>query len=989
MSNQRRVHSGDWKRKASLKIGSIRLPKAFVKNAILVLGVLLAAGSIGVLGLFAYVSRDLPDPNSLTDRAVSQTTKIYDRTGEHLLYEIYGEENRTLVKFQEGLCKDATDLDVDPNGIPLRALQATIAAEDHAFCSHHGISYKGLLRAALFGGSRGGGSTLTQQLVKNAILTNERTLTRKVKELILSIELERRYAKDEILQIYFNEIPYGSTFYGIGAAAQNYFGKSTKDLTLGEIATLAALPQLPTFYLNNPDRLKIRRDFILDEMTDLDFISLEEATEAKNFETPVKSRVSNIKAPHFVEYVKVLLAEKFGTRQVEEGGFRVLTSLDFDKQVIAEEEVVKGVEERGEQYGFNDAALVAIDPKNGHILAMVGSADYFNNEINGKVNVALRPRQPGSSFKPIVFAKAFEAGYTPNTILWDVRTDFPTETGTYSPNNYDLGERGPIRMREALQGSLNIPAVKTVYLAGVEASIAFAERLGYTTFGDRSRFGFAIVLGGAEVKLLEHTAAYAAFANDGVRHDTVAILKIEDASGNVIEEWKAGDGIKVMEPNVARTITDVLADNNARAYVFGLTSYVQLGARPVAAKTGTTNDYHDGWTMGYTRSLAVGVWTGNADLANTAMKKGADGSKIAAPIWNGFMKRALDKTPVESFIKPEIKITGKPVLDGQLPATTVTIDTFSGKLATEFTPPSMREERKFAQYHEILQFIKRSDPLGAPPEDPTKDSQYAAWEKGVADWIAREEIRTGIKVTNAVPPTEFDDVHLPANLPSVEIVTPFENEEFGTRDIHVAVNASAPRGVSRVELYLDGFYLGTDTHDPYELTVRIPNTVSRGFHTLKAIAYDDVDNAGSDTVGIRLSSDAAAATFSIIDPKNGQTIEQTGRPFSVAIELQNPTSFARILAYAKPVGAGDRQSIGVKSNPDSPFITFDWTVPVSGDWVLSAVAEPNTGSGSIETSGVLVHVSGSAGSPPPPTPPAAGTLPPVIPNVNLNPFATP
>ena len=335
------------------------------KNLILLVVALGIAGSLALLILLTFLGRTLPDPGTLTTRSVSQSTKIFDRTGENLLYEVHGEENRTLVKLAESFCGNKEDLDIDDNGIPLFALQATIAAEDRAFCTHKGFSVKGIARAVLANlrGSRVGGSTLTQQLVKNAILTTEKKYSRKIKELILSVEIERRYSKDEILQIYFNEIPYGSTNYGIQAAAQNYFGKSVTDITLSEAATLAALPQRPTAFLNNPDLLKTRRDWILSSMVDLEFITEAEAEVAVLEEIDIRPRISNIQAPHFVFYVKQLLEEEYGQRQVEEGGLKVITTLDLDKQIIAEEEVEKGVDERSERYEFSNASLVAIDPK--------------------------------------------------------------------------------------------------------------------------------------------------------------------------------------------------------------------------------------------------------------------------------------------------------------------------------------------------------------------------------------------------------------------------------------------------------------------------------------------------------------------------------------------------------------------------------------------------------------------------------------------------
>lgn len=965
-----RYPSHDWNRHRRARRGwrlpKVKLSRAALHTALLVASLAVMAGSLFALGLFAFVSRDLPDPKQLTERSIPETTQIFDRTGEHLLYEIFGAENRKLVKLQEAFCqKGSSDLETDAQGIPLYAVQATIAAEDRKFCTHGGFSVTGLLRAVAFGGSRGGGSTLTQQLVKNAILSNERTLTRKAKELILSLELERRYGKDEILQIYFNEIPYGSTYYGLQAASTNFFGKDVKDLTLAESATLAGLPQVPTFYINNPDRLRVRRDWILNTMAELGFVSEEEAEAAKKEDTPLRDAVTDITAPHFVFYVKEQLEETYGQRAVEEGGLKVITTLDFDKQAIAEEEVKRGVEERGKQYSFTNAALVAEDPKTGQILAMVGSKDYFDDAIHGKVNVATRARQPGSSFKPVVYGKGFEMGYSPSTVLWDVNTTFPTATGDYSPKNYDLGERGPIRVREALQGSLNIPAVKMSALVSVPNTLDFAERLGYTTLSDRSRFGLSIVLGGAEVKLIEHVGAYATFAREGVRLPQVSILKVEDAQGKALEEWKPTEGAKAMDAEVARTVSDVLSDNAARAYVFGPNNALTLGSRPAAAKTGTTNDYHDGWTLGYVPQLAAGVWTGNND--NAAMARGADGSKIAAPIWNAFMKRALEGTPVETFAKPTLAPSGKRVLDGELPGTTVTVDKATGKLATDFTPPSMREQRTYAEYHEILHYVDPADPRGAAPSDPGKHPQYAAWEAGVADWIARKEAETGIKVTNAVPPVEYDDVHVPGNFPSVTVESPGSGSSLSSRAVEVAVNAFAPRGINRVEIYLDGFFLGMDDSAPYLVRAALPGTVGRGFHTLKAVAYDDVDNSGSDTVGINVDSEAEAGGFDLLDPKNGQTIERAGATFPVAVTLQDPGDYRLVSVSAKRVGTADVQPVGSKADPSSPFVTFDWTLPGDGDWILTASAVRARDGVSVDTPGVTVHVTSLPGGIAPPT----------------------
>ena len=950
-----------WNQRKRLKRTGLPLRKKGIrnlpfKNIMLIAIAAVFAGSLALLGFMALISRDLPNPNSLTERSVSQTTKIYDRTGTYVLYEIFGDENRTLKKLQAGFCGDGSELELDTNGIPLFVVQATIAAEDHSFCEHGGFDFKGLARAIFQNllGNRVGGSTLTQQLVKNAILSGEKTITRKVKELILSIELERRYTKDEMLQIYLNEIPYGSTYYGIEAATQNYYKKSVNDLTLAQAATLAALPKATTFYLNNTDRLQARRDYILGEMLDLGFITQTEHDAALLETTPVEVSLTNINAPHFVLYVKEQLEETYGRRAVEEGGLKVITTLDYDKQKIAEEEVLKGVDALSDRYGFSNGALVALDPKNGQILAMVGSKDYFDDTIDGQVNVTTRLRQPGSSFKPIVYTKAFEMGYTPNTILWDVETTFPTVTGPYTPHNYDGAEHGPLSMRKALQGSLNIPAVKTVYLVGLENALNFATSLGYSSFSDHSAFGLSVVLGGGEVKLLEHVNAYATFANEGIKNTIVSILRVEDSDGTVLEEWKSSEGKRVLDTAIARTITHVLKDNEARSYVFGPNSYLQLGERPAAAKTGTTNDYRDAWTVGYTPSLAAGVWTGNNN--NSQMKRGADGSVIAAPIWNGFMRRALEGTPIETFPAPEIKATGKSVLDGQISSKTVMIDKASGKLATEYTPDSYKEERVYAQYHSILHYVNREDPTGQPPEHPEEDSNYTAWESAIQNWIQKKQQETGIEILNQTPPTDSDDLHIPSNFPSVKIISPKTNEEFDTRTLNINLSASAPRGIARTEFFIDGKYLGSDSSSPFTLSTPIPSSISRGVHTLKAIAYDDIENVGTDTISIQINTERGQETLELIDPKNGQTIERTKNIYTIVVSIENPELLQSVSVYSETLGNGFQELIGQILNPSSPFLTFDWVLPESGTWALSARAVSKTGLDSLSTAGSIVKI---------------------------------
>ncbi|MDP3985577.1 MAG: penicillin-binding transpeptidase domain-containing protein [bacterium] len=575
---------------------------------------------------------------------------------------------------------------------------------------------------------------------------------------------------------------------------------------------------------------------MLDLMAEQGYISAAEAKTAKEDEVVIRQRRENITAPHFVFWVKQLLTETYGERLVEQGGLKVITSLDFEKQQAAEEAVVAGIKKIEEKGGSN-ASLVAIDPHSGQILAMVGSRDYFDTEHDGAVNVALRPRQPGSSFKPIVYAAGFMKGYTPTTILYDVVTTFKTDAKNYEPKNYNLNEYGPVTIRQALAGSLNIPAVKMLYLTGVNRVLDFADQLGYTTFGDRSRFGLSLVLGGGEVKLLEHTAAFGTFASEGLRYDPAAILRVEDPQGKVLEEWRPKEGQRVFDQEVARQVTDILQDNGARSYIFGAANSLTVPGRQAAAKTGTTNNYHDAWTVGYVPSLVAGVWVGNNN--NDEMGRGADGSVVAAPIWQQFMKNALADAPMEGFTAPQPVVTGKPVLDGQVGGgAVVRIDRASGMLATEYTPPEWVEERTFYEPHSILHFINKDDPRGEPPADPAADPYYNDWEAAVRRWA---ETNTG-EITYTSPPTEYDTLHNPENRPQLVIEQPSPGTITEDNTLIVRIQVSAPRGVSKIQYIVDGVIVGERTSYPFDGGIILPEDLPKGFHILTVIASDDIEN---------------------------------------------------------------------------------------------------------------------------------------------------
>lgn len=947
-----------WKRKKRRRLPKLgfRLPKGLFKNAFLFGLVLVIAGSLFSLAAFAWVSRDLPDPNALLKRDVAQTTKLYDRTGEHLLYEIHGDKNRTLIKLEE---------------IPEVVKNATIAIEDQQFYKHQGFNpfrmVVGIVWGMITKGRPQGGSTITQQLVKNAILSGERTVGRKVKELMLSIAIEQRLTKDQILQLYLNEIGYGSSNYGVEAAARAYFGKSVKNVDLAEAATLAALPKAPTTYLNSPEKLDARRDLVLKIMFDEGFITESQKIDAQAEEVilvqdaEVDNADANTTPLHFVFYVKQLLVDElnFDEREVEQGGLSVITSLDYEKQAAAQQAVREGVEAKGPSYGFGDAALVAIDPKTGQVLSMVGSKDYFDEEIDGAINMTLQPVQPGSSIKPIVYTAGFLQGYTPNSILYDVITTFKTEVGDYTPHNYHLEmENGPVTVRKALQGSLNIPAVKMITLIGLDKVLDFAESLGYSTFEDRSQFGPAIVLGGGEVKLIEHAAAFGVLANGGVRQDTAAVLKVSDAAGNTLYEWKNKPGKEVVEKNITLEISNVLSDNSSRAYVFGEGNHLTLSDRPAAAKTGTTNDNRAALTVGYTPSLVAAVWVGNADYSS--MTAGADGSVVAAPIWQNFMNRALQGTTVEAFEAPSVPVTGKNILDGILPSTTVVIDKSTGKLATDATPESMREEISCGEYHSELYYITPGDPLGAAPGDQPDNEQYVSWETALSGWVERTKAQDPSKLPfeECSVPTAKDDVHVRANTPSVSIKSPDNNDSINSRRFQVEIDATARRGVARVEYYIDNtFVKSSSATSGMQLT--LPNWVDVGRHTLKVVAYDDVDNAGDDSVSIEVTSDAEAAV-EVIDPINGQTIEKMQSTYSVVVELSDHTSISQVQLFAQGLRGDSTETIGTESSPSSPFVTFTWTLPSAGDYVLYATADGQ------ESGQILVEVKESSSSSPNP-----------------------
>ncbi|MHA1544413.1 MAG: transglycosylase domain-containing protein, partial [Alphaproteobacteria bacterium] len=595
--------------------------------------------------VFSFLFKDLPSPNKLITRKQIVSTKIYDRHGQ-LLYKIYRNQNRSLVKLEE---------------IPLSLIQATIAIEDAEFYHHRGFSLKGIFRAFfknLKGDKLYGGSTITQQLVKNALLSPERTWRRKIRELLLALGTEILFSKDEILQMYLNEVGYGGAAYGVEEAAQKYFGKSVRDLNLAESALLAGLPASPTTYSpfgTHPEKAKERQALVLRRMVEEKFITPQQAEQARAQELHFVPQRTDINAPHFVMYVKELLVKKYGQQMVEEGGLEVKTSLDLEIQKMAQKIVSREIKKLAPLRVSNGAALVT-NPQTGEILAMVGSRDYFDLKNDGNVNVTLRPRQPGSAIKPITYSLALENGFTAASLLSDTPVTYrlPGQK-PYSPRNYDGRFHGQIPLRVALASSYNVPAVKILAALGVEKMIQRGQAMGITTWDDPARFGLSLTLGGGEVKMTDLAVVYGTLANLGRRVDLNPILEVKNYRGEILETKETDQppaGKPVLSPAIAYLLTDILADNRARTPTFGPRSVLNIPGHPhVAVKTGTTQNLRDNWTIGYTPDYLVAVWVGNND--NTPMSYVASGITGASPIWQQIMTNLLRDVPDKEFPRPE------------------------------------------------------------------------------------------------------------------------------------------------------------------------------------------------------------------------------------------------------------------------------------------------------------------------------------------------
>ncbi len=911
-----------------------------IRSALTWLFRLFALGILALAILFLYYAKDLPDPNKLLERNVPESTKIFARDNS-LLYEIHGEYKRTLVNLDQ----------IAPN-----LKNATVAVEDKDFYKHGGISFTGIARAIVVdimtGRKSQGGSTITQQFVKKSILTDDKSWDRKIREIILAVAIDSRFSKDEILKLYLNEIPYGRNAYGIEAASQSYFNKPAKDLTLAESAYLAAMPQAPTYYNPlGPNRASLdnRKNTILNLMKQQGYISEEQRQQAENDKVNFSKITTGIKAPHFVLWVQDYLADKFGEKTLEEGGLKIYTTLDPRLQEIAEIAVKNGVEKSSKKYGANNASLVAIDPKTGQILAMVGSKDYFaepqpagcnpgkNCTFEPNVNVALSQRQPGSSFKPYVYATAFkkEFGYAPASMLMDVVTNFGTYNGkSYVPQNYNGQSYGPLSMRKAMAGSLNVPAVKTLALVGVENAVQTARDLGITS--PLSNCGLSLVLGGCEIRLLDHVAAMSVIANSGVKNEKTPILKILDKNNNSIEEFSSHPQT-VLDPQAAYEIASIMTDNDARSFIFGTNSPLILSDRIVAAKTGTTQNWHDGWTLGYTPSLAAGVWAGNND--GTLLKKGADGVLVAAPIWHEFMAGALKNTPAEDFPAPS-------------GIQHVVVDDVSGKLPTDVTPSTKNEV--FADYAVPKDYdnvhvkVATDSATGQPANSSTpqeriiyqvfsvlhsEDRNNPAWENPVIEWALAHGY--------SYPPNDAQIIQ-PDNPSSegirVNIQSPADGSVIYKTPFTVEVSASSNGGIARVELSINGELYQNLTQEPFIFNVN--KSLKDGDYVLAAKAFDKAGKSADTSITITVSS---ASNLNLIDPPDQSLLQL---PANLVAESLN--QYPSISFYYQN-SKGQTKLIGSAVNIEHTSSTFRYTykwlsTPTGSSYKIYALAPDGSSS---------------------------------------------
>lgn len=750
----------------------------------------------------------IPDLKSFEERKVVKSTKIYDRTGEIVLFDIHESIKRTVIPGEE-------------MGINIK--NAIVAIEDAEFYSHSGIRIDRTIKAIInniTGGQTQGGSTITQQLIKNSLLTQEKNISRKIKEWMLAYKIEKEMTKDQILETYLNEVPYGN-IYGIYEASKAFFNKKPFDLTLAESAYLASIPQAPTYYSpygNHLKELEDRKNYVLKRMLELGFIDKENYSSALNEKVEWKEKENiKIKAPHFVFFLKNYLEKKYGRDVVENGGLKIISTINWDLQQKAEEIVKKNAIENELKFNASNAGLITIDPKTGQILTYVGSRDYFDDKIDGKFDIAVARRQPGSSFKPFIYATAFKMGYLPDTKIFDVFTEFNTNCSPYgkplktnakcyNPDNFSNSFKGPISLRSALAESINVPAVKMLYLVGLNNAIATARDMGIKTLTDPDRYGLTLVLGGGEVSLLEMTGAYATFANEGIFNAPTGILSVFDDKGNILEEYIPNPK-KALEKNVALTVSDVLSDNVARTPTFGANSSLYFPGKTVAAKTGTTNNNRDAWLLGYSPNITVGVWSGNND--NKPMKKSS--SAISGPLFKEFMNEALKTVIDQDFEKPYInKNNLPPPIRGEWwGGKSYEIDTISGKLATEYTPEETKKNIVITNVHSILYWIDKNNPTVLRTEDFGNDPQFKNWETTVQDWWMENKFKYTI-VNESQIPYSYDDVHIPEKFPEITFLNLNENQSFSiNKNIEIGFSYNGFYPYKKADFYMNNNFLGS------------------------------------------------------------------------------------------------------------------------------------------------------------------------------------
>ncbi|HUC20776.1 MAG TPA: transglycosylase domain-containing protein [Candidatus Polarisedimenticolaceae bacterium] len=851
------------------------------------IGIIVGTGLLAIVALFAYFAKDLPSPGKINARIGAQNTVFYDRTGQTKIFEIHGDKNRKVVEF---------------NQMPKDLRNATIAIEDRNFYKEGAFSVNGTLRAAFYNftkrGRFQGGSTITQQYVKNALLNpSDFSITRKIKELILSIEIDQLYKKDDILRLYLNEIPYGSQAYGVEAACRTFFPGNIKDdncsaqMTLSQSATFAAMANLPTYYSpygQHLEALKSRQALVLNTMAQQKYITQEEADAAKVTDfaaiglAPAPQIATQVSPyPHFAQYAQEYLENKYGTRTVESGGLKVITSLDIKKQKLMERAIngPNGITAVRHSGGSN-VAMVSGDPKTGQVLAMMGSYDP-NDKDFGAFNVALANRQPGSSFKPIVYATAMKGNWGPGSTLYDVKTDFG---GGYVPKNYSGGNYGVQSIRTALAGSLNIPAVKMLYIAGVADSIKTAHALGISTLNmPASHYGLTLVLGSGEVKLNDMVNAYESFANGGVHHEATPILKITDPRQHVLMDTsKPTKPKRVLDAQISYLMANIMSDTKARQYIFGANNPLQINGRTVAAKTGTTTDFKDAWTMGYTPDLVTGVWAGN----NNNQPMTSEAVDIAAPLWHDYMAGytdrktrekvpgALDEYPTTSnwTAPPGIQSltidadTGgavtaatrrrrtdvfpswyKPQAAGGLK--TATIDKVTGKLATECTPPAAVQTVTAGQVH---------------AEIASTDEAYTRWQTPVAA-LARS---LGYSSGGGAIPTEKDNLHSCSDTkPAVNVSV------SGNSTLVITANVtSGTHTANALTFYFDDQIISTQAINgstSYSFSYDAP---ASGSHTIKAVVTDVALYSGQDETTVNTVATGGFVGSFPPSPANGSFI---------------------------------------------------------------------------------------------------------------------